>query len=149
MYRLLLLLVAMVLAQPVFAADWARVVALESGRIVKVESRGKVKTAGVLRGVTADSIRVETRSGEKTIPMAEVTKVRVRSGQARARNGAISGAIAGGITAGGLTAIVVAMESSVDGEDAALIAGFSLLMAGAAAGVTALFPGYSTVYHVK
>ncbi len=137
--RLVLLLMALPLCGQGLD-DWGRVRALAPGREVEMQLAGRTKLKGPLVSVDEQSI---TLAG-KSIPKAEVRKVRVRSGSGRGLNAAKGAAIGAGAAAG-LVLIALAANGGSDNAGAAVA---SSLSGGATWGaiIGACFAGYTTVY---
>ena len=138
------LLVLFLAGFTVFAAEWSVVAAIQPGSSVKVQPAEGRRVSGKLSRATPDAICVIRRAGETCVDKANVRRVRVRTGKARARNAAITG----GVTAAIWTAfVVIGWGRTSDSDAIPALLGYGIpFYGGVAAGIAALFPGYTTVY---
>ena len=105
------------------------------------------KVSGRLLRATPQEICVVGKSGQTCMDKADVLSVRVKTAKARARNAAIAGGVTAAIWT---TFVVLAWRGTSDSDAITGLLGYGIpLWGGAAAGVAALFPGYTTVYKVR
>ncbi|MCX6594745.1 MAG: hypothetical protein NTV70_00070 [Acidobacteria bacterium] len=119
--------------------DWTRVKGLAAGREVEIYLAAKTKLKGPLVSVDDQSI---TLAG-KSIPKADVRKVRVRSAGGRGLNAAKGAAIGAGVLAG-LVLVALLFTNGSDGGEVLGASSVGGATWGAFIGV--FFAGHTTVY---
>ena len=130
-----------------FASEWTAVAALEPGSGVKVKALRSGQLSGRLSRATSQAICVVRNNVETCIDKADVLWVRIKAGKARARNAAIAGGVTAAIWT---TFVVLAWRGTSDSDAIPGLLGYGIpFWGGAAAGIAALFPGYTTVYKLQ
>jgi hypothetical protein len=123
---------------------WESLRQVKTGQVVQVVQMDLKSFTGPLAGVSGDAIRLLVKKREVEIARPAVFRVSVRSGSRRARNALIGLAVGAGIGAG----LGAGVAAGLNAEEftAPIIAGSTLAIGGAGAGVAAAFPGYATIY---
>jgi hypothetical protein len=126
--------------------SWKEVEGLTKGASIKVGLAGDKVLTGSFSGVSADSLQLVDKSGERSIPRSEVIRVEVKGAANRARNGLIGAAI--GLGLGVLVdATLGAWSRNETGEGAAMRAATYAIPMAAGGGLGALFANsYRTIY---
>lgn len=94
------LLLLLAFASPALAAEWEAIQRIQSDHKIEITTRDGVRTHATFVSATADSLTVREKSGERSLPRAQIKKVRVSDPARRLRNGLLWTAIGAGGGAG-------------------------------------------------
>lgn len=133
---------------PLFAQSWDAVRGLKPGDRVKVSDNAGKEYQGAVRAVSADTIALETGSGQVAIEKAKVRKVKVRSSTRRVRNVIIGAAIgvAVGVTVDSTLGVYFRNEAGETDGARALTYVAPIALFG---GLAAIPAAYATIYRSR
>jgi hypothetical protein len=130
---------------PLPAQSWDALGRLKQGERVRVLDHAAHVYEGAFRAASADSVSLETRTGEMTILKTAVRSVQVRASKRRVRHAIVGAAIgvAVGVTVDFTLGAYFRNETGESGAARAItyIAPIAIF-----AGLTAALPAYATVY---
>ncbi|MBC7924115.1 MAG: hypothetical protein H7039_00510 [Bryobacteraceae bacterium] len=123
--------------------NWSEVTRLSAATKVEVIHSGLKRSVGTLIAASNDAIRINTDTGSRLIPRAEVKRVTIAS---RSRRKRLILGLAIGAGAAAIATLITANAGDIDIRYDYLIGGAAVLGAGAGAGIGAMLGGPKTVY---
>jgi hypothetical protein len=125
-------------------ASWAKLSRLQPGQQIQVDEMNAKRLSGAFISVSDSAILLKDASGEQSVPMKDVRRVKLTKGNHRLRNTLIGAGIGAG-TGAGVTAAAWEPHGFLGGRGVGATVG-AIIGGLAGAIVGAVLPSHDTVY---